>query len=522
MKKAYLIFLLCFSSSLFAITWSTPTTLSNATPVSDPKIVMDNNGNSTALWVQNDFVVASSHPLGGSWSALTTLSLSGASSPHLGVASNGDIVAIWLEGGIVRAATKTPAGSWSLAAIVSLTGASAPRLSVDGAGNAVAVWVRGGVVESSTKLAGQLWSALADTLSAAGSDAPDISIGDDGTVVAIWHTVTSGAHRIVSARKTSVGGAWGSATNLFAGTATFTHHYPRINVDDAGDADAIWFRYSTSGPDFINVLVLTSSLPKSASTWSLGSPLSEFGMRDPATLSLSIKRDPVGNRIAFWGSSSTGNTFDIRAATKNYQGSWNPALKLTRNNLYALDGHLAVNALGNVVTVFSNHNSVSGLMDILSIETVVDSIVPGYWFEPRTVSSGGNNGYPRVASAFVGNTVHASTIWLHSEGGGQSIQAAIGSRAAILPPTNLAVTQNVNNLEIYQDYFNTLTWQASPSNTVSQYSIYRNEILIGQVSKSTFQFVDHNQGQNQAVTYGIVALDSIFAPSAMATVNFPP
>lgn len=313
-----------------------PTTISTAgVDSSDPRVAMDLNGNSVAIWIENSIINASTLLLNGMWTAPTPLSNSEASSPRLGVDSNGNAVAVWLEAEVVTAANYDFSRStWSAAVSVSSATATSPSLSVQANGNAVVVWVRNSAIEAATQLFGMSWGAAA-AISSTPADNPHVSIGVNGKVVAVWHLVISGNDALQSSSAT-VGGAFATPLNILLVAPGFNHNYPKVAVDSNGNAIVVWFRYNFQSPEYLNVVTLTSSLPSSAAAWSpIPTVLSQnLGLRNPANAVLRVSFDGTGNATALWISSFDGKTFNVESSSRAVNGLWTPSIFATSRNLY--------------------------------------------------------------------------------------------------------------------------------------------------------------------------------------------
>ena len=83
------------------------------------------------------------------------------------------------------------------------------------------------------------------------------------------------------------------------------------------------------------------------------------------------------------------------------------------------------------------------------------------------------------------------------------------------------VVQAVNDLMVFQEYYNTVSWAASPDSNTVAYKIYRNGIFYLQVDLRQLSIVDRNQTPNGAVTYGIAAIDAQRSQSEIINVSFP-
>ena len=328
MKKLLLLFLflICSMSHLKAqIIWGSPAEISTSgVTASDPSVVIDVNGNAAAVWVQNNLITASFQPVGMSWGSVSTLSGSTASSPQLGIDSTGNVTAIWVENGVVNTATMAAGtGSWSSESSISQSGASSPALAVDASGNAVAVWVRGGVIESSTRqLFAGTWSNVSQLTANTSSSSPSVAIGGNGTVVAVWSSVISGFETVISGVSSVSSGTWGTAFNIIGVSSAFTHNFPKVVVDQDGNATVIWLRYNLDDSVYQNICLISASLPVGGASWSaLPTIITSGGQTiDLANLSTRIGVDGNGNVAALWGMSYDGSTFNVEFAQLPFGG----------------------------------------------------------------------------------------------------------------------------------------------------------------------------------------------------------
>ncbi len=500
------------------IQWSNPSTISTSlVNASDPQVVIDNNGNTTAAWIENNFVKVSSLPHNGTWSALQTLSQTGASSPKLGVDSSGNVTAIWLENGVVTAATLPYQGSWGSATAISQSGAASEKLAVDSTGNAVAAWERGGFIESATKLANGSWGSVS-VLSAIGSESnPDVAIGENGLVVAVWHTITSSD--TIYAATSQINGSWNTSAAVLPADAQLHYNYPTVTIDPFGNTYAAWFSHDLSGSDYFNVSVMTESLLAGDTNWSDLTILDQAGRLNPQNLMIKLQCDNHGNVIALWTQSPDGDTFNIQTATQLYRNTWVTGGSLSLSNIYGFTGDISCTPLGHTVAAYMYFDGSS--IVIQSTETNILSEIQDFWSIPQNVSQQTNNGYPRTAYSSDGTTLYASTVWIQFNGSNNIIQAVTGSKTPVAPPTNLSVIQQSTNYGIFQDYYNTLNWSASTEPNVYLYAIYRNNIFNTSVDANTLQFVDHNEIQNASVTYGVATINANNECSSVSTISFP-
>ncbi|MES2122801.1 MAG: hypothetical protein V4492_08520 [Chlamydiota bacterium] len=502
--------------------WSSPPTAISTAAVdaSDPDVVIDASGNTTAIWIESSTVRTSTLPSGGSWSAPSSLSGTGGTNPCIGIDSAGNVTAAWLEGGNVKTANMPSGGSWGSASNISDTGATDPALYVDGAGNAVAVWVRNGYIETATQQVGNSWGSVS-MLSAASSDNPAIAIGEEGTIVAIWHTVVTGQDRVYA----SVGGigqAWNTplvVAPLTAIGAAYSFNYPSVAVDDNGNAAAVYFLYVNVGDAYTNVYTMGSSLISGASAWSQPSFLSAEGFRNPADLMNTIAFDGNGNALALWTSSSDGQSFNIESAQFTAAGTWTPSSALVLQSLYAYQGDISVNPSGDASSIYMFSDS--GNTIIQSSDTSIASNVSGFWSIPINVSLGSQNGFPRIATMLVSGVISGATVWVYNDGSNNRIAASIGTRNVVAPPTDVGIVQDSSDQGVFVEYFNTISWTESTDPNLVAYNIFRNGFYWTQVAAGTTTVIDHNAVQDGSVTYGVAAVNSSQEQSSIVSASFP-
>lgn len=88
------------------------------------------------------------------------------------------------------------------------------------------------------------------------------------------------------------------------------------------------------------------------------------------------------------------------------------------------------------------------------------------------------------------------------------------------PPSNLAGKRRNNNFATVSEYFDTLTWTASPDPTVVGYNVYQGNILVAVVASGEPTKVKiHNRAKNKAYTYNLVSFNSAGIQSAPISVT---
>lgn len=502
------------------VNWTSPPTIlsGNLVNASDPHIAIDANGDAIAVWVEGNLVKSSFKPISGSWTPSVTISATGASSPCLVSDSNGNATAVWVENGVVKAASKPINGNWSSSTSLSTSGASSPTICVDAAGDVVAAWVRSGNLETSTKLSGMNWQNRV-TISSSSSATPTIAIGGIGSnrrAVLVWQGVSNGTNVVFTSTKL-IAGSWSTAQVI-----SETDHnaaQPYVAVDANANATAIWYAYDNVGVSSTNVVVKSASRPSSTGNWSQVASLSQPGIRNPSTLTARVAYDSIGNAIALWNISFDDQTFNIESAVKPVNGLWTAPVDLLNSNLYACMADLSATSFGDVLSIFMFYNGTSLL--IQEVESDANGFLNNFWSVPITISTGSENAYPKIAASLSGNVVHAAAIWMHNNGTNNIIVASIGSKTLLLPPTNLSVTQSAQNFGVFNEYYNTLTWNASTDPNVVGYLIFRNGEFIQKVDASVLQYIDHNRTLNGSVTYSLTAIDNQQMQSTTVSVSFP-
>lgn len=506
--------MLVFAQGMAQFTWNSPLALSaSGIDSSAPRIAIDNMGNINAVWVEGSVVHANTMPVGGSWGMTSTaISGSGSSLARLDVDASGNVTALWLESGVVKAATLPFGNSWSSVTpvAVSASGATVPQLFVDSSGNAVAVWIRGTYIESSTQLASPTptWTTPAQ-ISGAGADGPQVAISDNGTVVAVWHTIVSSQDTLMSATS-PIAGSWTAPKTIVTGA--LHHNYPKVAIDDNGNAVAVWFVYRSnpSTGAYTNVQVLSSTLPFNSGAWTLlPTFLSGSGQRNPSPFNLRVGIDPNGNAVAAWSNSYDGSTFAVETSVRNSAGIWSTSVALDVVDNYAFSSDLAITSSGLTLLCFMAFDGSSTI--IQATQTSAPSIFPNFWTSLATISSGIDNGYPRCAVAESSSSLFAGVVWLQYDGSNQIVQVATGTETPIVPPTPVSVVQSSTNFGVFTDVFNTLTWTASTDPNINSYVIYRNGIFFMQTDASTFTAIDHNV--TGSPTYTISTLTNNFEQS---------
>lgn len=518
-RKALEIFFLCYSSVCFTGQWpDLPVDISTpGQDASSPEVVIDSNGDVIAVWLENGRVMVRSASISGGWDpVIGTLSGAGASEPQVKIDSQGNATVIWLENGVVQSVSKVSGGSWPVSPdAISGTGASSPQMALDANGDVIVVWLEGGFVKSATKLFNGSWPGTSDTLSSSGASFPQVAVGDDGTVVAIWQEPL-GLISTVYASSKQIAGSWGAAEAI--SSPNLNSGCPRITVDSNGKATAVWFSYQVLGSVFSDVYLQGSSLSLGGS-WSVPVNISSPEIRNPADLVAQVIACPNGAALAIWTASYNGELFNLEWSLLSEE-KWSSPNICVPQNLFALDFSASKDAYGDVVLAwmclddFSNFLLIQGALNDTS---GASKIFGGTWM----MSNGGSNAYPSVSVSSSSSSIIGALVWRNYNGTNNVIQAVISEVPYLLPPSNLAVTQGVNNYGVLLEYYNQITWDPSLSPNIISYLVFRDGVNIAYVDANTGSYIDRNRIQNQPVVYGVASYDNYGLQSDPASVTFP-
>ena len=324
--------------------WESPTTLSaEGGDAYYPRVTMDVAGNAAASWRRNDganFVVqVASRPLGAGWGPPTTLSQSGqdAWTPRVALSPTGDAAVTWRRSDgtssvIQSSYRKGLTGAWQAAPdTISQAGRDAelPRLAIDATGAVTIVWMRddglNNVIQSITRSATGTFGPV-QGLSEPGRDAelPRVAVDPAGNAVAVWVRF-DGSNDIVQTASRSAGGLWQELRDLSAPGRSGIE--PRVAVAANGTAAVVWSR--SDGTNRIAQVSVRSNVGPTLLSWII--PVTGKA-KTPVAFSVQtaagpypLQTDPV------WtfgdGSSATGY-----AVTHVYQNAGNFSVSVSQSD----------------------------------------------------------------------------------------------------------------------------------------------------------------------------------------------
>ncbi len=319
------------------------------------QVAVDAAGNAIAVWgawVEPGYSIqTASRPAGGEWSEpepLGGLVFLGAR-PHLAMNADGDAVVTWsgFDGGeVVIAAVRTAGGEWSEPETISaeMEEGTFSQVGIDAEGDAIAVWQQinpgENVVRAATRPAGGEWSEPED-LSAAGDNAtaPRIAVDPAGDAVAVWSVV--GGDVGVLAKTRPADGDWSEQEDVSAEGEVVGE--PEVAIDFNG-AVATWT--ASVGDDQI---MRGAVRPAGAEEWSapedVSSPVDQFRSTD-------LETNPTAGAIAIWTRFDEGPGNSVQASVRPPGGEWSDPEDVSAEGQEAGLADLAFDPAGDSIALW--------------------------------------------------------------------------------------------------------------------------------------------------------------------------
>jgi hypothetical protein len=227
-----------------------------------PRIAATESGDAFAVWLQSDgtltSVWANRYVMGEGWEGPVMISAKGPMNtlePDVAVDVNGNAIAVWFsytDSMYYQVWTNrySAGAGWGKAQSIDPAptgGAMYPSVVCDRAGNAFAIWIDSGAIVSSRYVFGKGWGGVeAVETHHVNAQPPEIGVDAKGNAIAVWEDQTSSTYNIWSNRYV-VGSGWGSEV-LLETDDSGSAWKPKVALDDAGDAIAVWFQME--GPFF--------------------------------------------------------------------------------------------------------------------------------------------------------------------------------------------------------------------------------------------------------------------------------
>jgi hypothetical protein len=354
--------LLAAAPAAAAPSWLAPSDLSAAGgQANEPAVAIGPGGDAIAVWrvfeAGGATIVAANRPPGGPWEPPVPISTPGLESfsPTVIVDAAGEATVVWeveedeTETIGVVAASRTAGGVWGPPQAIGSEGEAVEQptqLTGDDAGEMIAAWTReeGGhsVVEVASRPPGGGWSAPAP-ISLAGEEAhePRIALNQAGDAAAIWEA-SAGVEEVARAAWRPAGGAWGAPALVTA--AGEEAAFPVVGLDAGGDLTAVWER--TDATNF----VIREADRTGGGSWSTPRRLSPSGV-DSFAPELAV--DPGDDATAAWERSSSGGTeIVIEAASRPGAGAWGGSTPLSPAGGNAQLQKVGLDAAGDATAVW--------------------------------------------------------------------------------------------------------------------------------------------------------------------------
>ena len=325
-----------------------------------------------------------------------------ASPPQLAIDGRGTVTAVWSTSVSVHAASRPAGGEWTAAAEI-YSGAPIvmnPRLAVNARGDAIAIWECGdNVLRASVRPSGSgAWLAPREV--APGYE-PRIALDPAGNATAVW-AAYKGSGPVVQAASRRWGEDWTSPVDLsgpnYNSWPDQPSQDPRIAIDGRGDALAIW----TQTIDRSTAIVRAARKSAARGIWQGSVDVASAG----AGVELAVNAH--GDAVAVWQKPG----FVIQAARAGAGGSWEPPVDLSRPGRDNVEPSVAIDPQGAAVATWM---SIASADD----EVVQAAVMPpgGAWEPPAAVSRPAAvttfDSRPVVAAAGTGKAV---AVWTRYDG----------------------------------------------------------------------------------------------------------
>ncbi len=318
--------------------WSAPVSFAPGVPVgSMPELGMQGDGGAVLAWYGGTgSVYVARAPKGGDFAAPATIAAATAPTGlRLHVRASGHAVLGWIQndgGGIPHAwaSVYAPGGTWSAAARLDTTAygvvAASVRVAADGQGGAFAVWSEqdaGAAGVWTARYAASTWGApvVLDTSSSSAAQ-PDVAASSDGRAVAAWMQpdATGMLQQVYTSRFAPTGGWTAPQLLMSSATATgYTFPYPRVAMNDGGEALAVWRELDRTTSEFTGV----GSHAAAAGAWATPFLLDAWLASSSTSSDVSLLTPALagtGSGVAIWCGMD-----QIHARTYHAGGTWGGA-----------------------------------------------------------------------------------------------------------------------------------------------------------------------------------------------------
>ncbi len=502
--------LLVFSQT-WADTWTTPETISDplysANPTGIPAAGVDAQGNTIAIWTSQESslsVIRASRfdAAAQTWSAAEQIGSDNAIDARIAVTSDGKAIAVWTN------LTSTPTvyanifdgNSWTGEIIIDSNSSYQtqyyPKAAVDDFGRALIVWqVQGGnlarVIRSSTYLfQTNSWSPATNISTDYGTGnafvaQPIISINPSGTAVALWiyQDTTTPQHKIQANRY--AGGLWlteGNEENIATSTSNTTQFTAQsVTVAPNGNAVALWAEYDATTTPLQQYTIQSTVRNISTAAWSAPLQISATGNADISKIFTDIAVDSSGDAVGVWLLKDEGAStpYSYLQASAFPQLAWSTVSTTISDPAFlAFLAKISLDSVGDGYVTWTAFSSTS----LPKIQAAKYTKSFNSWDFPQTLSEASSTNANQISTVVADAQGDFFALWYNADSI-TSIVVFQASRTTILPqpPSNFigkVIQSQFLNSTIY-----TLeaTWNASPSENIIFYRIYKNNQIVAEI-----------------------------------------
>lgn len=239
------------------------------------------------------------------------------------------------------------------------------EIAINQNGDAIAVWQQAEASNSITKTwarrykVGSGWETAALKISDDSAESivfPRIAINQNGDAMAVWEQQgTAGKRLIWSRRFLATAASWDKAAPIEVDGAGFSHS-SQVAIDQNGNAIAVWIKQ-----DATRLRILSSRFSSKSGTWgkaeTIDGPSAGFYADYPQ-----IGIDKNGDAIAVWVQTKSSQLGDNRIGVNRFTnseagGSWGTSFWLDQNDTgWAGAPQLAMNDNGDAMLVWIRYN----------------------------------------------------------------------------------------------------------------------------------------------------------------------
>jgi hypothetical protein len=334
----------------------------------------------------------------GAWKDASLL-IDNARNPLIGADGNGNMIAIWvLSDGLYSSYFDVNLGWGAPQKIVERTTQNVfftnLHLAVNAKGDAVAAWVHeefGNYFIQTVKYSGSGWGTPQQLPPPNAVFSLDVALDASSNAMIVWEgwDFPVVRHNIFASRSLQSSG-WDAPQPI--GTNLWDAQYPRIAIDNTGNAFALWAEGQFGANTvYVNRYTINSG-------WGSAQQIANnSGSAVWATISF----DKTGYAMAVWSQSDSSNQFHIYSCRYVAGSGWGRAVVVDSNTLDSIEPAMTVDSAGNFRAVWTQFTGTSS--DVYSSLFIGSS----GWGTPQLIGTGGNARSPRVASDGIGNVFAA-------------------------------------------------------------------------------------------------------------------